>query len=280
MNNVVACIDGSPSALGVCDAAAWASTRLDAPLTLLHVLEKSSTPDQDNLSGAIGLGSREHLLSELTELDEKRSRLALEHGKHMLADAKDRVEKQGVVKVEEVQRHGFVLDTILEMQHATRLLVMGRMGEDHTQGQVALGSHLENVVRAASNPILVSVGEFNAPRNYMLAYDGSETANKAIERVAASPLLRGLEGHLVMVGEAESDRLEPAKLLLEQHGHSVTSCVLKGDIADALHQYQEAHRIEMLVMGAYGHSRIRQFFVGSNTSKMVTESTVPIILLR
>jgi len=38
MTHVMACIDGSPQAAAVCDCSAWASKRLDAPLTLLHVL--------------------------------------------------------------------------------------------------------------------------------------------------------------------------------------------------------------------------------------------------
>ena len=38
MSNVIACIDGSRITLAVCDYAAWASRRLDAPLGFLHVL--------------------------------------------------------------------------------------------------------------------------------------------------------------------------------------------------------------------------------------------------
>ena len=44
MNNVLACIDGSPQAAAVCDCAAWASLQLDAPLTLLHVLDQQQYP--------------------------------------------------------------------------------------------------------------------------------------------------------------------------------------------------------------------------------------------
>ncbi|TNC83211.1 MAG: hypothetical protein CSH37_15560 [Thalassolituus sp.] len=40
------------------------------------------------------------------------------------------------------------------------------------------------------------------------------------------------------------------------------------------------HQIDLIVMGAYGHSRIRQFFVGSHTRNMVSHSKVPILLLR
>ncbi len=73
MTNVVACIDGSNITPAVCDYAAWASLRLGAPLKFLHVLDKAEYPTTPkNLSGNIGLGSRERLLNELTELDEKR----------------------------------------------------------------------------------------------------------------------------------------------------------------------------------------------------------------
>ena len=80
MTRVMACIDNSQSSLAVCDYAAWASQRLSAPLTLLHVLDKEKYPASADLSGNIGLGSREHLLEELAMLDAQRAKLALEHG--------------------------------------------------------------------------------------------------------------------------------------------------------------------------------------------------------
>ena len=51
MTHVMACIDNSPSALTVCDYAAWASQRLSVPLTLLHVLDGYRYPVSADLSG-------------------------------------------------------------------------------------------------------------------------------------------------------------------------------------------------------------------------------------
>ncbi|MDI9750597.1 universal stress protein, partial [Stutzerimonas stutzeri] len=65
MTHVMACIDGSPQAAQSQTAAAWASRRLGAPLTLLHVLDRQQYPMSGDLSGIIGLGSREFLLQEL-----------------------------------------------------------------------------------------------------------------------------------------------------------------------------------------------------------------------
>lgn len=128
MSDVLACIDGSPASQAVCDYAAWASRRLDAALTLLHVLDPQRYPQQRDFSGSIGLGSREHLLDELALLDQQRHRLAMEQGRLMLEAARDRVHADGVARVQLRQRHGDLLDNLLELQDDTRLLVIGRQG--------------------------------------------------------------------------------------------------------------------------------------------------------
>lgn len=282
-HQITACVDGSAISSAVCDTAAWASYILEAPLNLLHVLEKASAPAKEDLSGAIGLGSREHLLEELTKLDEKRNKLAVEHGKHLLDDAKCRAEAAGAVKVNVEQRHDQLLDALLACEDKTRLYVIGRLGDDHDLQKQTIGSHVENVVRAIHTPILMATGKFSTPHNYMLAYDGSETADKAIQKIAHSPLLSNLKGYVVMVGNDNPDnrkRLEHACELLSSHGHDVQPHLLQGNVIDCLMDFQSRFNIELKVMGAYGHSRIREFIVGSNTTKMLSTSTVPVLILR
>ena len=105
---ITACIDGSGIATSVVDAAAWASTALDAPMRLLHVLEKAASPIGDR-SGSIGPGTATYLLDELTELDEKRGKVAMALGKHMLEEAEQRAQAAGVAEISAVQRHGDLL---------------------------------------------------------------------------------------------------------------------------------------------------------------------------
>ena len=282
-HQITACIDGSAISSAVCDAAAWASRTLNAPLNFLHVLEKSSSPAKEDLSGAIGLGSREHLLDELTALDQKRNKLAVEHGKHLLSDAVKRAEAAGATSVSGEQRHDQLLDALLECEEDTRLYVIGRLGDGHAQHSQAIGSHVENVVRAIHTPILMATGTFSVPTNYMLAYDGSETANKAIVRIANSPLLTGLDGHVVMVGADNPEnhkRLSNACELLTDLGHRIQPHLVQGAVIDSLMDIQSRFNIELKVMGAYGHSRIREFIVGSTTTKMLSMSTVPVLILR
>lgn len=282
-NTITACIDGSAITTSVCDTASWASAALEAPLTLLHVLEKVFTPAREDLSGAIGLGSREFLLSELTELDERRNRLAVEHGRHMLNDARQRAEAQGAHNVSTEQCHDQLLPALLACEPDTRLFVIGRQGADHETHAHSIGSHVESLVRAVNTPVLVATGQFSRPCNYMLAYDGSDNADRAIARIAHTQLLSDLPGHLVMIAPETPEnrqRLAQACAVLASCGHAVQIHLLQGSVVETLSEFQQAHAIELKVMGAYGHSRIREFFVGSHTRRMIADSHVPLLLLR
>jgi len=283
MTTVLACIDGSRSAPGVCDYAAWAAQRLNAPLTLLHVLDKGQYPIQPNLSGSIGLGAREQLLEELAALDEQRARLALEQGRQLLDAAKQRVTAAGLETAATRQRHGDLVETLSELESDIRLLVMGKVGEDHSESAPLIGSHLERVIRTLQRPILITPAEFRAPQNLMVAFDGSATMRKGVDMIAASPLFRGLPCHLVAVG-AETpelrEQLDGARWTLEGAGFKVHSAIRSGEVESTLRAYREEQRIDLAVMGAYGHSRIRQWLIGSTTTNMIRHATVPLLVLR
>lgn len=282
-SQTIACIDGSELSTAVCDAAAWASLKMRTPLVLLHSLEKPVNPDTDNLSGSIGLGSREQLLSELTELDEQRSQLALKHGRTMLENAKQRAIEDGVEDIQLRQRHGDVLESLLELEDEARLIVIGRSGEGHLPDVHIIGSHAESAARSLHQPLLISVGHFAPPEHFMIAFDGRVTAERALAKIAASPLLKGIQCSVVMVGTDNAEqrqKLTAAEDILVKEGFSVRSTILQGEIFTALKSYQEENNIDLIAMGAYSHSKTREFFVGSTTTRMISGSDVPLLIIR
>ena len=281
--NVFACIDGSRSAAAVCDYAAWTSLQLEAPLTLMHVLDHSHAQQVTDLSGNIGLGSREHLLNELAELDARRAKLMREQGQFLLEAAADRIRAAGVTDPQTRQRHGGLTNTLLELEAEIRLLVIGRQGEAGETLGSHVGSHLESVVRTMHRPILVAAGDFKRPASAMLAFDNSATTRKGVEMLAESPLFAGMPVHLVMVAADTKDHQEAmstARQRLEQAGFEVHGVIRAGEVDQVLLDYQTEYGVDMLVMGAYGHSRIRQFFVGSTTTQLLRKATGPVLLLR
>jgi len=280
---VVACIDGSAAAPAVCDYAAWASVHMNSPLTLLHVLDEDRYPSEPDLAGTLGLGSREQLLDELAQLDRKRAKLALEHGHHMLDNAEARLAAAGVTAVKKRQRHGDLSESLLAMQPDIRLLVMGLHGESSSDLEQRIGSQLETVIRSMSRPILLVPDEFKTPKSAMLAFDGSATAFRGVEHLAASNVLKGMPLHLVMVGNESAEaraQLQKAEAMLAPLESDITLAIRSGEVEPVLHGYQDEHNIDILVMGAYGHSKIRRFLLGSTTTSMLTTAKKPLVILR
>lgn len=281
MSKVVACIDGvGERAEAVCDTASWASLTLSAPLSLLHVLDKREYPTEKPapLSGAIGLGAREALLEQLASLDEQRGKIAREQGRLMLAAALERARSDGAFQPDSLQRHGDLVGTLQEMQQETRLLVLGKGAHGDP-----LGGHLEATIRALHRPILITDQPLVAPRRFLLAYDGSQTARKALQMVADSPLLIGASCELLMVGPSTFDmqqELTQAEQTLVAAGFTVHAALRAGEADQVILAELSRSHADLLVMGAYGHSRIRQLLVGSTTTTLLRQSPVPLLLLR
>lgn len=283
MNDIIACIDGSRSSEFVCDYAAWASRRLGAPLTLLHVIHNPHAESHLDLSGSLGLGSREQLLEEMVELEERRGILLREQGKALLADAEQRVQQDGIAQPARLLRHGTITETLTELQGQARLVVLGKQGREGERIERHIGSHLESIIRTLQRPLLVSPLRYREPECFLIAYDGSATAERMVEWVAQSTLLRGLPAHLLMAAEENSttrEQLAQAHERLATHGFSVQSHLRPGMVEEVLCAFRKEFDIHLVVMGAYGHSRLRQFFVGSTTTRMIMESPMPLLILR
>ncbi|WP_447043487.1 universal stress protein [Vreelandella sp. H-I2] len=283
-DQVLAAIDGSQFSEGVCDYAAWASLAMDAPLTFVHVVDNhSDAPEEQNLSGNLHFGARERLMKELSELDEQRAKVNREQGKLMLEAAKARAIEDGVSDPITRQRNGTLVETLVELEKDVRLLVVGKRGETAHQASGHLGSNLERVVREMHRPILMVPKTFKRPEKILMAFDGSKTARKGVEMLARSPLFAGTECHVLIVGAETAERrseLEWALSTLREAGHQAEGAIRAGEVDEALQGYEKEYSIDLLVMGAYGHSRIRHLLVGSTTTAMLRGSRIPVLILR
>lgn len=278
---VVACIDGSPVTNAICDYAAWIAKTVEASLELLHTINHHETKVDIDLSGNIGLGSQEHLLEELTQVEQQHSKLLLQKGKLMLKAAKERALQAGVTDCNTYQRHGNLSEALIELEASIRVLVLGMDRESHSAPH--LSSQLETVMRSLHRPMFIVNGEFTLPQQVMIAYDGSEAANKAVEMVANSPLFKTLTCHLVCVNknsDTATGLLNAAGNQLTAYGIEVISTTLQGKTEQALCQYQEAQAIDLIVMGAFSHTWLHDFLLGSFTMKMLLSSPKPLLLLR
>jgi nucleotide-binding universal stress UspA family protein len=284
MNKVLACIDGSIYAQSVRDHAIWAATRLGAPLEFLHALDRHpETAATRDLSGNIGLDSQDNLLSELALLDEKRSKLAQQRGREILEHVTAYARTQGVTSVESRLRHGALVDTLTELEKEVRLFVLGKRGEHADFAKMHLGSELERAVRAVHRPLLVASRQFKPIEQFLIAFDGSSTTRKGVEMIAGSALFRDLPCHLLMAGNETieaRDQMQWAQDTLSAASIRLQSSIRPGNAETVIAEYVTGNAIGLIVMGAYGHSRIRQLIVGSTTTAVIRTCLIPVLLLR
>ena len=283
MTIVRACIDGKSNTEAVIDAALWSAQGLNAPLSFLHVLERHPEhAEVADLSGAIGLGAQDSLLAELAEVDQRRAQLIQQAGRRLLSAAAEKAQAAGIASPDTLLRHGDLAETAVELQTETRLYVLGEHHHGTPGKKVHLDHHVERVIRGVQRPVLVMTGErFEPPLQAVVAFDGSATAKRAIERLSISPLLAGLALHLVSVGDdASQAALAEAQRQLHNAGYQVLVERVPGEPEQVLPQLLATRPRTWLVMGAYGHSRIRQFIIGSTTTTLLRLSPAPVLVLR
>lgn len=282
-DKLIALVDGSIYSASVCDHAAWISERTGAPVEILHVLGRREASEGQDLSGAIQLGARTALMEELAELDAKRAKLAAQRGRAILEDAYALMTKAGVTEITTRLRHGDLVETLAEVEKDARAILIGKRGEAADFAQGHLGSNLERIVRTAHRPVIVASRAFKPVNRVLVAYDRGASAMKAVDHIARSSLFRGLAVSIVTVG-AETPEvlkgLEDAKSVLKAAGIEAETAVIAGQPETALGELVERDGYDMVVMGAYGHSRIRSLIIGSTTTEMIRSCKVPIVLMR
>ncbi len=280
MKRVIACIDSSPCIHALAEAAAWIATQTHRELVLLQILDYyPASYHLGEISGVIGFESNAMLLKELAELEQKQSELALDYSNNLLNHISEAVHEKFLIKPSTIQEKGDFLEQSFNLLNPDDIVVIGRVGERSAEKNKSIGGNVENFIRGA-NCTVMTVGEnFKPPTRFIFAYDDSPTCKDMLKRVAKSDLLRLLQCHLLYVGDHPEILNEPTQFL-KNSGMDVVVEYRYGDIADNILDYQAQHQIQLLVLGAFSHSKIHQFFLGSVTTKIFRSATVPLLVLK
>jgi len=271
---ILACTDGSLYSSSVYQHAAWASKQTEgSSIYVLHMLnphhEKPLTSD---FSGSMGVGTRTSLLNELVELEEARAKIAQKRGRAILEDAQSALEAEAISNIKAEQKHGKLSEEIHNYERNADLIVIGKRGNNANFEKGHLGSNLERVVRSCSHPVLVASRSFKPIKNFVLAFDGGE-----------QNLLKGCHCYLLHVGSDTNSikaALTEAENTLKDAGYDVTIEQRNGEPEKVIDDVVAQDHIDLLVMGAYGHSKIRQLIVGSTTTAMIRTVKIPVLLFR
>lgn len=147
--------------------------------------------------------------------------------------------------------------------------------------------YAESVIFGSGRPTLVMphTKKRSFPLNAVLiAWDFSRPAARAV--ADALPILRQAKKTSILIVTNEknldSDHLgSELQKHLQCHGiEAVLETVDAGgrSIGDVLRNSVESKNADLLVMGAFGHSRIRDFVLGGATKSMIAQPPIPIFL--
>jgi nucleotide-binding universal stress UspA family protein len=281
---IIAFVDGSSYSASVCDHAAWAAGRMQASVEVFHMLGRRERPSETaDLSGNLKLGARSTLLADLARADAERARLVQARGRLILEDAAARLESAGVKDVETRLRNDDIVNTVKDFETNSDLIIIGKRGEASSFALEHLGSNLERILRSAKKPVMVASRAFQPIEKYLIAFDGGPSVLKAIEHISSGRLFSGLPCLLLHVGNDTPDiraRLEGAAALLAKSGATVETAIEPGEPEAVISKAVETCDIGLLVMGAWGHSRIRSLIIGSTTTQMVRSCKIPVMMFR
>ncbi len=284
MSKLVAVIDGSVYSASVCEHAAWIANRAGSEIDVVHVLgRRNASSEPSNLSGSIGLGARSSLLAELAELDAQQARLAQKRGRAILEDAESLLTSRGVDKIHTRLRNGEIVETVVDLEADADLLVLGKRGEAADFDTGHLGSNLERVIRSSHKPVLVASRGFKPISRVLIAFDGGKSSLKAIEFFSQREHYNDLVCHVLMVGSDTPEhrrQIEGAVATLKNGGFQATGDILEGQPESVITDQVDNHAFDLVIMGAYGHSRIRNMIIGSTTTEMIRSCKVPVLLFR
>jgi nucleotide-binding universal stress UspA family protein len=166
------------------------------------------------------------------------------------------------------------------------IVVVSRTGYSRiAEGQNDVDALVAPVIRGSVRPVLVAGSEFreeNDMRNILVAYDGSAHAARSLlvaVELAARP---GVNCTLVTVAPSEelgSEILAPAEEFLYHHGIiPAKQIILNSKPSEVICGLAASGRIDIVIMGAYGHSPIREVLFGSATERILAHCPASVIL--
>jgi len=279
IKSILVCTDGSQFGDTACDYGINLARQLKASLAGLHVLDSRMLegPLLADISGWLGAQPFGAQVEQFRELMEQK-------GAAVIAAFEKRCEETGVA-FEGAIKMGHPAQVILAEEARAELIVMGLNGEHAEWSGDMIGSTVERVVRHSLKPCLVTPLKHSPITKIMAAFDGSAHASRALHEAIEMALALAVPLVILVVAEdfntaAAREIAEDGMKLARAHECAAAHLVVEGAPEQIILTKAEELGCNLIVVGAYGHNRIRELVLGSTTTRLITETHLPLMLVR
>ncbi len=278
IKSILLAVDGSNYTESVLKYGVHFAQKFDAHLKVLNVIDVRIF----EWSMAIGVEGFAPVIpssayqEESQKLLEQRAEKVLKKTESMLKDKN--------IDFSTERESGNPVDLICEKARLVDMLVMGARGEFAKWSDKMLGVTLEAATRLCIKPILVTHKDFKEIKKIMIAYDGSENASRALTLSAHFASNMNLPLIVLTVNGSDEETKEllsnAREYLNPYHISNVEEVVREGEAHEQIVETAEEYNADLIFMGSYGHSRIREAILGSTTVQVMRNSAVPILMAR
>lgn len=271
-------IDGSNYTESVLQYGIYLAKQLHAHLRVITIVdirlfEWNLAAGADSFVPVVGTG----------EFQDETHRMLQEKAKSVLDKAKSILE-QSQINFEIKEITGIPVDEICAQARSNDFVVMGVRGEYERWSKHLLGDTVEAASRQIGKPLLLVDRTFEPFNRIHCGYEGSDSANKALQLSAFLAKTLGILLQVISISNSEEEREE----ILNEAGRYLEPYQLEyqlrhevGHATDALINAQNSAPFNTLLsIGSYGHSRIREAILGSTTVQVMRKAAKPILLAR
>ncbi len=271
-------VDGSANSATAVDYGIYIAPKLEATLTGLHVIDVYliQGPLMTDISATVGMPPYDGFFEAVeTSLKEKADAV--------LKNFEDRCRTASISCLTK-KNIGKISDTIIEEAENADLVLMAKKGEHfHLKEGGLLGSVAEAVIRRSGKPVIVIPESFREIESIGLAYDGSAPARKALA-LCLNISEKSKWPITVLIISPDAQKAADLSAQVEEMAQkNLADCeviISAGREVDEILKFIAEGAVELMVMGAYGHNRLRQWLLGSTTSHIIHKSPIPVLLIR
>ncbi len=285
MRSILACTDGSPQAeVSLRYAKTWAEQlQMQVKVLAVEDLRITQGPMVTGYYGPVGMApspAYPSFYDDLIKAVRAQRDRAVKQAREVFQDSG--------AEVEYLTREGIVHFAILEEARTVDMICMGRRGEHSEWSDEPLGSTVQRVLRRSERPVLVTAPPLRKLGRILVAYDGSDPANRTLRTVLSlaedgkMPITVATVAHDDSHREDSERTLAEARELAAAYKNVATDfeLLVSHDAPAALLEQADKGDCQLVAMGAYGRSRLREWLLGSITTTLLEHSHLPVLLIR
>lgn len=180
---------------------------------------------------------------------------------------------------------GKVDEMVIEAAKSADLIVIGKRGRTYPEGAPEPGPTTENLLRATVRPVIVVPPEGKRTTRILIAYDGSQSAQRALSFGALFATLQSSEIEVLSVTE----KMHKAEKLLNEatdflSPYQVKASYIKADGKEKpwklIIENAKNFNAGLIVLGAYGKIKFKELIFGSTTKNVLARTECPVLLCK